>query len=139
MEAAIKFKDGIVDRNHKGLSGMIKADGVDLISGVAKLKDQSTVTVSTDEGELELDAKNIILATGSEREGARRRAPRLPGTALGRPAVGRFRVRGARRAGEAQRSRLDLLPHLRRVQLPPQEPLDHRARAACPRPARVRT
>ncbi|WP_040348604.1 dihydrolipoyl dehydrogenase [Brevibacterium mcbrellneri] len=66
MEAAIKFKDGIVDRNYKGLSGMIKADGVDLISGEAKLKDQSTVTVSTDEGELELNAKNIILATGSE-------------------------------------------------------------------------
>lgn len=66
IQAAVKFKQGIIDRNHKGLAGMIKADGVDTIAGEASLKNTDTVVVKTDDGELELAAKNIILATGSE-------------------------------------------------------------------------
>lgn len=66
MEAALKFKNGIVDRNHKGLAGMMKADGVDTIIGEGKLTDANTVVVSTEDGDIELAGKNIVLATGSE-------------------------------------------------------------------------
>ncbi|OFT25515.1 dihydrolipoyl dehydrogenase [Brevibacterium sp. HMSC08F02] len=65
VEDVLKFKSGITDKNHKGLQGLIKMAGIDTVIGEGKLTGKDTVTVSTDEGDVELTGKNIVLATGS--------------------------------------------------------------------------
>ncbi len=62
----LEYKQGITDRNYKGLSGMIKARGIDTISGEGKLTGKDTVEVATDDGPVTLTGKNIVLATGSD-------------------------------------------------------------------------
>jgi len=67
MPQVVKFKNGIVDANFKGLQASLKARGVDIISGVGRLKDARTLVVTTDEGERTLTANRaLVLATGSK-------------------------------------------------------------------------
>ncbi|GAA2009274.1 dihydrolipoyl dehydrogenase [Brevibacterium samyangense] len=65
MEKVVAFKQGIIDRNYKGLQGLVKARGIDYISGEGKLVSQDTVEVTNDEGTLQVTGKAIVLATGS--------------------------------------------------------------------------
>ncbi|MEF9951396.1 MAG: dihydrolipoyl dehydrogenase [Clostridium sp.] len=59
-------KGGIVNTLVSGIDQLLKANGVELISGKASLKDKNTVTVNLNNGETrEITAKNIIIATGS--------------------------------------------------------------------------
>ena len=55
------YKDGIVAGNFKGLSGLLKMKGVEVIAGEGKLTAQDTVTVNG----TDYKGKNIILASGS--------------------------------------------------------------------------
>lgn len=66
------YKDGVVDRLTKGLSGLVAARKVDYIEGWGTLTGPDTVTV----GDRVLTAKNIILASGSY-------AKSLPGLEIG--------------------------------------------------------
>lgn len=66
IEKVLQFKQGIIDRNYKGLQGLIKVNGIDYISGEGKLVGPDTIQVTNDEGVLQVTGKNIILATGSE-------------------------------------------------------------------------
>jgi len=66
------YKDGVVDRLTKGLSGLVAARKVDYIEGWGTLTGPDTVTV----GDRVLKAKNIILASGSY-------AKSLPGLEIG--------------------------------------------------------
>ncbi|MYM20915.1 dihydrolipoyl dehydrogenase [Brevibacterium sp. 5221] len=66
MPKALEFKQGITDRNYKGLAGLIKVNGIDTISGEGKLTGTDTVEVATDDGPVTLTGKHIVLATGSE-------------------------------------------------------------------------
>ncbi len=59
-------KDGIVTKHSKGVEMLLKRAKVERITGYATLKGGGKVEVRTDAGVQTLEAKNIIIATGSE-------------------------------------------------------------------------
>lgn len=61
------FKDSVVGRMYRGLSGLVKRKkGLDLVGGEARLEDSGTVTVTTNDGERRLRAdRAVVLAPGS--------------------------------------------------------------------------
>jgi dihydrolipoamide dehydrogenase len=59
-------KDGIVNKHANGVAMLLKRAKVDRISGFATLKGGGKVEVKSDSGVQTLEAKNIIIATGSE-------------------------------------------------------------------------
>ena len=59
-------KDGIVSKHSKGVEMLLKKNTVERISGYATLKGQGKVEVRSEGGARTLEAKNIIIATGSE-------------------------------------------------------------------------
>jgi dihydrolipoamide dehydrogenase len=59
-------KDGIVNKHSKGVEMLLKRAKVERISGYATLKGKGKVEVKSDAGVQTLEAKNIIIATGSE-------------------------------------------------------------------------
>ncbi len=59
-------KDGIVNKHSNGVGMLLKRAKVERISGYATLKGQGRVEVKSDAGVQTLEAKNIIIATGSE-------------------------------------------------------------------------
>ena len=62
----LQFKDGVVGRMYKGLSGLVKKRKVELVAGRGTLVDASKVAVQTDEGERVLTGdRGVVLATGS--------------------------------------------------------------------------
>ena len=65
MGKLVGWKDGIVSKLTGGVGQLIKAAGVEHVSGWAKFKDAKTCIVDTDEGEVEITAEHVVLATGS--------------------------------------------------------------------------
>nr|WP_312026392.1 dihydrolipoyl dehydrogenase [Rhodococcus aetherivorans] len=61
IDAVHTYKDGVVDRLHKGLQGLVRHNKVDLVHGTAHLEGPTTVTVA----DRTLTAPAIVLATGS--------------------------------------------------------------------------
>ena len=60
------FKEAVVGRVYKGLSGLVPRKKVELVEGEGMLVDNKTVSVKTSSGERRLTAnKAVILATGS--------------------------------------------------------------------------
>ena len=59
-------KDGIVTKHSKGVEMLLKRAKVERIAGYATLKGGGKVEVQSDSGVQTLEAKNIIIATGSE-------------------------------------------------------------------------
>jgi dihydrolipoamide dehydrogenase len=59
-------KDGIVSKHSKGVEFLLKRAKVERVSGYATLKGGGKVEVKTGAGTQTLEAKNIIIATGSE-------------------------------------------------------------------------
>ncbi len=59
-------KNKIVDKHSRGVAGLLKKNKVEWIKGYAKLKGQGQIEVTGEKGTQMLEAKNIILATGSE-------------------------------------------------------------------------
>ncbi len=59
--AALDRKAGVVDKLVKGVEGLLKAGGVSLIRGTARLAGSGTVEVSGER----IQAKDIVIATGS--------------------------------------------------------------------------
>jgi dihydrolipoamide dehydrogenase len=59
-------KDGIVDKHSKGVGFLLKRAKVEQITGIATLKGNGKVEVKSDAGLQALEAKNIIIASGSE-------------------------------------------------------------------------
>lgn len=55
------YKDGVVSRLFKGLSGLVKSRGITVIEGQGRLVDAHTVAV----GDATYTGKNVVLATGS--------------------------------------------------------------------------
>jgi dihydrolipoamide dehydrogenase len=74
LPLALERKNKIVDRHAKGLTMLSKKNKVETIAGYATLQGRGRILVRTDKGEQTIEAKNIILATGSE-------AKMLPGLA----------------------------------------------------------
>ena len=73
-------KGKIVDKHAKGIRQLFKKHKIDTIHGFGTLQGNSAVVVKSKEGERELTAPHIILATGSE-------ARMLPGLDLNSPRV----------------------------------------------------
>ena len=62
----LNFKDGVVARMYKGLSGLVAKRKIELVQGEGRLVDARTIAVNTEEGERTLTGeKGILLATGS--------------------------------------------------------------------------
>ena len=61
MTGVNAYKDGVVDRLFKGLSGLIKGRGITVIEGEGKLTGPRTVTV----GGTAYTGKHVVLASGS--------------------------------------------------------------------------
>jgi len=62
----IERKDKIVSNLTMGITGLLKANGVDLLSGQASITDNNKVNVSDSSGkDNQITCKNIVIATGS--------------------------------------------------------------------------
>ena len=62
----LNFKDSVVGRMYKGLSGLVAKKKIELIEGEGRLLDANTVVVNTKEGERTLTGeKGVLIATGS--------------------------------------------------------------------------
>jgi dihydrolipoamide dehydrogenase len=59
-------KDGIVNKHSNGVAFLLKRAKVERIAGYATLKGGGKIEVKSDSGVQTLEAKNIIIATGSE-------------------------------------------------------------------------
>ncbi len=68
-------KNKIVTKHSKGIEFLMRKNKVDVIKGYARLQGGGKIEVQTDKGPQTVEAKNIILATGSE-------ARMLPGIAV---------------------------------------------------------
>ncbi|HEY7874153.1 MAG TPA: dihydrolipoyl dehydrogenase [Actinomycetota bacterium] len=62
----LEFKESVVGRMYKGLSGLVKRKKIELVEGDGRLQDNKTVVVSMKDGERTLTAtKGVVLAPGS--------------------------------------------------------------------------
>ncbi|MFO7639112.1 MAG: dihydrolipoyl dehydrogenase [bacterium] len=66
LVALYGWKQRIVDRLGRGIEFLFKANGVELVRGEARLTGPGSVAVQTPEGELELTAPAVVVATGSQ-------------------------------------------------------------------------
>lgn len=62
---ALDRKNNVVNGLVNGLSGLLKARGVDVVNGYGTLKDGGVDVALTDGGTQRIEADNVILATGS--------------------------------------------------------------------------
>ncbi len=62
----VDHKDQIVGKHSKGVEFLMRKNKVDVIRGTAKILGAGKVEVTTDQGPKTVEAKNIIVATGSE-------------------------------------------------------------------------
>lgn len=61
MAGVNAYKDGVISRLYKGLSGLVKSRGVDFVEGWGKLVSPNTVEVNG----TQYTGKHVVLATGS--------------------------------------------------------------------------
>lgn len=61
MPAVNRYRDGIVDKLFKGLTGLVSSKNITFVTGEGRLSGPKTVTV----GDRELVGKHVVLATGS--------------------------------------------------------------------------
>lgn len=90
LPAVHAFKDGVVDRLHKGLSGLVKGAGITVVHGTGRLSDARTVIVTPESGNAgsggpsprvrTLTGRYVVLATGS-------RPRTLPEAPIGGPVM----------------------------------------------------
>lgn len=61
-------KNNVIKTLVGGVEQLLKGNGVEIVKGKASLKDKNTVLVETSDGQVVLEGKNIIIATGSDAE-----------------------------------------------------------------------
>ena len=61
MPGVHKYKDSVIAKNHKGLTGLIKGRGIQIVAGEGRLTGPKTVQVGADV----FTGTNVVLATGS--------------------------------------------------------------------------
>jgi dihydrolipoamide dehydrogenase len=62
MEGVNSYKDGVVTKMYKGLTGLVKSRKIEVVEGDGKLVSQTAVQV----GDRTIEARHVLLATGSE-------------------------------------------------------------------------
>ena len=65
MAALVDWKDAIVTRLNKGVESLLKGAGANLVKGWATFTGPKKCTVETSDGPVEIEAENVIIATGS--------------------------------------------------------------------------
>ncbi len=65
MKHLVDWKDAIVDRLNKGVESLLKTAGAEVIHGWATFTGPKTCRVELDGEQLDIEANNVILATGS--------------------------------------------------------------------------
>nr|WP_321443654.1 dihydrolipoyl dehydrogenase [uncultured Cohaesibacter sp.] len=65
LSKTIDWKDGIVARLNKGVEGLLKKAGVELVTGWGRMLDGKTCEVSGKDDPVLIHAEHVILATGS--------------------------------------------------------------------------
>lgn len=68
IERLQERKNNVIKELVGGVEKLLKGNGVEIIRGKAFLKDKNTVLVETKDGQVTLEGKNIIIATGSKAE-----------------------------------------------------------------------
>ena len=76
MPGVLGYKDRIVSRLYKGLSGLVKSAGVTLVEGEGRLEGEPGHTSAVVVGDQRLTGRSVVLATGSY-------ARTLPGLSIG--------------------------------------------------------
>jgi dihydrolipoamide dehydrogenase len=66
FQAVVKRKNKIVHRLVRGIDHLLERNGVDQIGGNASFIDQKTLKIKKNNETIEVEAENIIIATGSE-------------------------------------------------------------------------
>ncbi len=64
--AVVKRKDKIVNRLVRGIDHLLERNNVDRIDGLASFVDQKTLKIEKENESVEIEAENIIIATGSQ-------------------------------------------------------------------------
>ena len=62
----IERKQSVVDQTTKGIEFLMSKNKVDVFTGTGAFKDATHVVISSEKGEETIEAKNIIIATGSK-------------------------------------------------------------------------
>ena len=65
MGELVSWKNSIVDKLNKGVEGLLKTAGANLIKGWAKFDSPKSCTVTNGKEEIRIEAENVIIATGS--------------------------------------------------------------------------
>ena len=65
MKDLVGWKDSIVDRLNKGVESLLKTAGAEVIHGWATFTGAKTCRVEMDGEQLDIEANNVIIATGS--------------------------------------------------------------------------
>ncbi len=68
VEKVQERKNNVIKELVGGVEKLLKGNNVEIIKGKAFLKDKNTVLVETKDGQVTLEGKNIIIATGSNAE-----------------------------------------------------------------------
>ena len=66
LPAVMKRKQDIVDKHAKGITGLMRKNKVDVIAGFGTLKGGGRIDIQSAEGTRTIEAKAILIATGSE-------------------------------------------------------------------------
>jgi dihydrolipoamide dehydrogenase len=62
----VEWKDGIVDRLTSGVAFLCDKNGVEVVHGAAEFTSDRKLTVATDDGPLEIEFEQAVIATGSQ-------------------------------------------------------------------------
>jgi dihydrolipoamide dehydrogenase len=62
MDGVNSYKDGVVNKMYKGLTGLVKSRKIEVVEGSGRLASQTSVQV----GDRTIEAGHVLLATGSE-------------------------------------------------------------------------
>ena len=65
MEAVNAYKNGVVSRLHRGLTGLVQGRGITVLHGEGRLTGPREVTVRGEDGERTCTGDHVVLATGS--------------------------------------------------------------------------
>ncbi|RFS85464.1 dihydrolipoyl dehydrogenase [Actinomadura spongiicola] len=66
IEGVHAYKDRVVSTTVKGLTGLIKAKGIEIVHGAGRLTGPTTVEVTGADGAPTVEGRHIVLGTGSE-------------------------------------------------------------------------
>lgn len=65
IDAVVKRSRGVAKQLNQGVTGLMKKNKIDVIMGDGTISAPGKITVKTDKGDEELEAKDIIIATGA--------------------------------------------------------------------------